>query len=79
MCGGIKRPVCGFPCEQYLELERRGQSAGCQASAASPTPVAWAAEVMANVVLCCCLNQHPDAVGQRGPAPGRCHGKEQQQ
>lgn len=47
--GGVKRAMCGFPCKQYLELQR--EAGVSRASGRSLTPLTVAAELMASVWL----------------------------
>lgn len=52
--GGVKCPMCGFPCKQYLELQRKAR-VRCRESGGSHTPLAVAAELRADVWLYCSL------------------------
>lgn len=50
--GGVKRPMCGFPCKQHLELQRKARvSPGCQGSGCSHTPLTVAAELTTSMWL----------------------------
>lgn len=49
--GGVKRAMCGFPCKQYLELQRKAGVS--RVSGRSLSPLTVAAELMASVWLYC--------------------------
>lgn len=53
MRGGVKRPMCGFPSKQYLELQRRvSVRAGCRGRAASHRPFAGGCRADGELVAC---------------------------